>query len=145
MSLATLDTVTTGHTLDVSATTPGFGDLLAVLANAGATDLYDASYTYDDRGRIDTWTETVLGSTKARKLHYDGAGRLVEVEDLQSGATLEEYAQMRRAVLLSPPNRLALMGVLRRQMEASCTVLKAGLSRTGARRGCAPWVCCVCS
>jgi RHS repeat-associated protein len=88
----TLGVVTTSHTLDVSATTPGFGDLLAVSTDAGATDLYDAAYTYDDRGRIDTWTETVLGSTQARKLHYDGAGRLVEVEDLQSGATLEEYA-----------------------------------------------------
>jgi RHS repeat-associated protein len=87
-----LGTVTTSDTLDVSATTPGFGDLLAMSADAGATDLYDASYTYDDRGRIDTWTETLLGTTKARKLHYDGAGRLVEVEDLQSGATLEEYA-----------------------------------------------------
>jgi YD repeat-containing protein len=87
-----LGSLTTTHTLDVSETTPGFGDLMAVSADAGATALYDASYTYDDRGRIDTWTETVLGSTQARKFRYDAAGRLVEVEDLQSGSTLEEYA-----------------------------------------------------
>ncbi|MGB8330085.1 MAG: MopE-related protein [Polyangiales bacterium] len=55
----TLDTVTTSHVLDVSQTTPGFGDLLSVSANAGPTDLCDAAYTYDDRGRIETWTESL--------------------------------------------------------------------------------------
>jgi hypothetical protein len=83
----TLDTVTTSHVLDVSATTPRFGDLLSVTAQAGTTDLYDAAYTYDDRGRIDTWTETVQGGASAtRKFGYDAAGRLVTVRNITGGA-----------------------------------------------------------
>jgi RHS repeat-associated protein len=92
----TLDTVTTSHVLDVSQTTPGFGDLLSVAARAGTTDLYDAAYTYDDRGRIDTWTETVENdATRTRKFGYDAAGRLVSVHDITGGlpgTLLEEYA-----------------------------------------------------
>ena len=37
----TLDTVITSHVLDVSQTTPGFGDLLFTFADAGANNLYD--------------------------------------------------------------------------------------------------------
>jgi RHS repeat-associated protein len=92
----TLDTVTTSHGLDVSLTTPGFGDLLSVTAHAGTTDLYDAAYTYDDRGRIDTWTESVEGgATRTRRFGYDAAGRLRTVHDItggQPGTLLEEYA-----------------------------------------------------
>jgi len=86
---------TTTHTLDVSATTPGFGDLLGVSADAGPTDLYDASYAYDDRGRIDTWTESLQGGASVtRKFAYDAAGRLVTVHDISGGlpgTLLEEY------------------------------------------------------
>jgi len=47
----TLDTVSTTQVLDVSLTTPGFGDLLFTFADAGADNLYDTAYTYDDRGQ----------------------------------------------------------------------------------------------
>ena len=62
----TLDTVTTHHVLDVSETTPGFGDLLFTFADAGANNLYDTAYTYDDRGRILTWTNCCLSATPLR-------------------------------------------------------------------------------
>ncbi|MGB8330505.1 MAG: hypothetical protein WCE62_10290, partial [Polyangiales bacterium] len=92
----TLDTVTTSHGLDVSATTPGFGDLLFTFADAGANNLYDTAYTYDDRGRIDAWTETVENDApRTRKFGYDAAGRLVTVHDItggEPGTLLEEYA-----------------------------------------------------
>jgi RHS repeat-associated protein len=92
----TFGSVTTTRTLDVSETTPGFGDLLSVSANAGITDLYDSSYTYDDRGRIRTWTESVQGGVAVtRTFDYDAAGLLRAVHDItggEPGTLLEEYA-----------------------------------------------------
>jgi len=76
-------------------TTPGFGDLLSVTATAGPTDIYDAEYTYDDRGRIETWTESLQGGASVtRKFGYDAAGRLLTVHDISGGlpgTPLEEY------------------------------------------------------
>ena len=55
------------------------------------TVLYTADYTYDRRGRLDTWSESVLGETRERRFRYDGAGRLTRVEDLATGDSIEEY------------------------------------------------------
>ena len=116
----TLDTVTTTHVLDVSETTPGFGDLLFTFADAGAQNLYDTAYTYDDRGRIDTWTDTVQNDTpRTRKFGYDAAGRLVTVHDITDGAPgtlLEEYAirrqrQPAKGLVQLPGRRSARCGV----------------------------------
>jgi RHS repeat-associated protein len=102
---ATLNRVTVEQDVDVSDLTPGFGDLKEIVAclnvseipncESSTENLYGASYTFDERGRVKTWTENVEGGLPTtRRFHYDGAGRLRLVEDTtdgEPGIVREEY------------------------------------------------------
>lgn len=66
---------------DISSANPGFGDLLGQTVTANGSAVYEASYGYDDAGRIVSWTETNGGSSRTRQFDYDDAGRLVGVRD----------------------------------------------------------------
>ena len=57
----------------------GFAEPTGDAFSAGATQLYDATYTRDALGRIDTKSETVAGVTRTYDYTYDARGRLVDV------------------------------------------------------------------
>jgi RHS repeat-associated protein len=75
--------VTTTQQFDVSASAPGYGDLMGLGASVGATALFATAYEHDDLGRITQLTETVQGTTRVRRYQYDTAGRLTHVRDGQ--------------------------------------------------------------
>ena len=66
-----LGTVQTDYGFDISAATPGFGEMQSMQTVAGAVSLYDVQYTFDDAGRIVTQTETLQGATSERRYRYD--------------------------------------------------------------------------
>lgn len=84
------NTVTTSYDVDVSATSPGTGDLLGMSATVGATEVFSVTYERDELGRIARLDETVMGTSTSRQYQYDGTGRLVAVLD-GSDAVVSEY------------------------------------------------------
>jgi len=66
-----------------------FAELSTVAAQYGASTLYNASYSYDDIGRITTKVETVQGVTVTYSYGYDAASRLNEVKS--NGTVTEAY------------------------------------------------------
>jgi RHS repeat-associated protein len=67
-----------------------FGETTSYSAKAGATSVYDVSYTRDGAGRIVGKTETVNGQTTAFTYGYDNAGRLTSVSE--NGAQTASYS-----------------------------------------------------
>ncbi|MCA9600600.1 MAG: RHS repeat-associated core domain-containing protein [Myxococcales bacterium] len=86
----TLGVVTTNMDVDVSASTPGYGDLSGMNAAASGADVFETSYLRDLLGRITEIHETVEGVAKTRKYTYDEGGRLVSVRD-GSDTLVAEY------------------------------------------------------
>jgi len=79
-------------TLDASVeswTYDEFGDVDTHDASVGGTTLYDADYTYDDRGVVEELTETVEGETTTREFRHDASGRLERV--ITDGTTTQEF------------------------------------------------------
>ena len=76
-----LGLVQTEYAVDVSATTPGFGDYLGSTVRANGAEVYASAYEHDGLGRITEWAETVEGVSRVQRFEYDDAGRLVSVRD----------------------------------------------------------------
>ncbi len=57
----------------------GFAEPETYRVSGPSNVLYDVEYTYDDRGQIETVTETTDGETKRLKYGYDPRGRLTTV------------------------------------------------------------------
>ena len=67
--------------MDVSATTPGYGDYLGSTVRVNGAPVYESQYEHDALGRITEWTETVQGTMRVQRFAYDDGGRLVSVRD----------------------------------------------------------------
>ena len=80
---------TTINTLTTEYTYNDFGEMIGYQASNGSEELFSSTYTRDKLGRIETKSETVLGTTTSRTYVYDQSGRL---EQIKEGETvLEEY------------------------------------------------------
>ena len=81
---------TTINTLTTEYTYNDFGEMIGYQANNGSEELFSSTYTRDKLGRIETKTETILGTTTSRTYVYDQAGRLEQVKEGET--VLEEYS-----------------------------------------------------
>ena len=79
----TINTLTTEYTYD------DFGEMVGYQASNGSEELFSSTYTRDKLGRIETKTETILGTTTSRAYVYDQTGRLEQVKEGET--VLEEY------------------------------------------------------
>ncbi|MCA9578242.1 MAG: hypothetical protein KC668_22570, partial [Myxococcales bacterium] len=68
-----LGLVQTEYAVDVSATTPGFGDYLGSTVRANGAEVYASAYQHDALGRITEWAETVEGVSRVQRFEYDDA------------------------------------------------------------------------
>jgi RHS repeat-associated protein len=73
-----IDNIETTYTYD------SYGALNGITVTNGATVLYSYSINRDALGRIDDWTESILGVSKSEDFDYDTRGRL---KDIFIGAT----------------------------------------------------------
>ena len=80
---------TTINTLTTEYSYNDFGEMVGYQANNGSEELYNSTYSRDKLGRIETKTETILGTTTSRTYVYDQAGRLEQVKEGET--VLEEY------------------------------------------------------
>ena len=80
---------TTINTLTTEYTYNDFGEMVGYQARNGTEELFSSTYTRDKLGRIETKSETVLGTTTSRTYVYDQAGRLEQVKEGET--VLEEY------------------------------------------------------
>ena len=78
-----INTLTTGYTYN------DFGEMVGYKASNGTEELFSSTYTRDKLGRIETKTETILGTTIRKTYVYDQAGRLEQVKEGET--VLEEY------------------------------------------------------
>ena len=86
-----LGVVTTEYAVDVSATTPGFGDYQGSTVRVSGTPVYASAYEHDALGRITEWSETVQGTTRVQHFEYDDGGRLTSVRD-ELDTPIADYA-----------------------------------------------------
>ena len=71
LSQDVLGVVQTEYAVDVSATTPGFGDYLGSTVRANGAEVYASAYEHDGLGRITEWAETVEGVSRVQRFEYD--------------------------------------------------------------------------
>ncbi|MBK6813699.1 MAG: hypothetical protein IPG81_33410 [Sandaracinaceae bacterium] len=109
-----LGVVQTSYAVDVSATTPGYGDYEGSTVRVNGTPVYESHYEHDALGRITEWTETVEGSTRVQRFEYDDGGRLTSVRD-GLDAPVADYGYdlngNRTSVVESAPNRVLELSV----------------------------------